>query len=76
MGATTVVSGRHVEELRKTADQISAEGGRCEPQVCDVTDLSSVEGFAKRVLTTFNAVDILVNNAWGRWLRGPLHNYA
>jgi 3-oxoacyl-[acyl-carrier protein] reductase len=73
MGATTVISGRRVEQLRKTAKQISAEGGNCEPLVCDVTDLSSVEAFAKSVLTSFKAVDILVNNAGIGGFGGPLH---
>src|SRR4051812_1811569 len=73
MGATTVISGRHMEQLRKAADQISAEGGRCEPLVCDVTDLSSVEAFAKSVLTSFEAVDVVVNNAGIGGFGGPLH---
>jgi 3-oxoacyl-[acyl-carrier protein] reductase len=73
MGATTVITGRHVEELQKKADEIAAEGGRCEPLVCDVTDLSAVEAFAKRVLATFKGVGILVNNAGVGGFGGPLH---
>jgi 3-oxoacyl-[acyl-carrier protein] reductase len=73
MGATTVIAGRHLDPLRKTADAISAHGGRCEPLACDVSDLGSVEAFAARVLETFNAVDILVNNAGIGGFGGPLH---
>ena len=73
MGATTVITGRHAEQLRKMANEIAAEGGRCEPLVCDVTDLSSVEAFAKHVLTTFKAVDVLVNNAGIGDFGSPLH---
>jgi len=73
MGATTVISGRHLDQLRNTAQAIAAQGGRCEPLVCDVSDLKSVEGFAKQVLQDFKQVDILVNNAGIGGFGGPLH---
>ena len=73
MGATTVISGRHPDQLRNTAQAIAAQGGRCEPLVCDVSDLKSVEGFAKQVLQDFKQVDILVNNAGIGGFGGPLH---
>jgi NAD(P)-dependent dehydrogenase (short-subunit alcohol dehydrogenase family) len=73
MGATTVISGRDVNRLRETAEGISAEGGRCEPLACDVSDLNSVEAFAKRVLQKLNKIDILVNNAGVGGFGGPLH---
>ena len=73
MGATTVISGRHLDQLRNTAQAIAAQGGRCEPLMCDVSDLKSVEGFAKQVLQDFKQVDILVNNAGIGGFGGPLH---
>jgi 3-oxoacyl-[acyl-carrier protein] reductase len=73
MGATTVISGRHLDQLRKTAEAISAHGGKCEALACDVSDLKSVEGFAEQVLNTFKHVDILVNNAGIGGFGGPLH---
>src|SRR4051812_46358906 len=73
MGATTVISGRDVNRLRKTAEAISAQGGRCEPLACDVSELSSVEAFAKRVLQNFNKLDVLVNNAGVDGFGGPLY---
>jgi NAD(P)-dependent dehydrogenase (short-subunit alcohol dehydrogenase family) len=73
MGATTVISARHVEQLRKTAAEISARGGKCELMVCDVTDLKSVEGFAQQLQQIFGRLDILVNNAGIGGFGGPLH---
>jgi len=73
MGATTVISGRHLDQLRKTAEAISAHGGKCEALACDVSDLKSVEAFARQVLNTFKHVDILVNNAGIGGFSAPLH---
>jgi NAD(P)-dependent dehydrogenase (short-subunit alcohol dehydrogenase family) len=73
MGAITVISGRHLDQLRKTAEAISARGGRCEALACDVSDLKSVEAFAKQVLQNFKQADVLVNNAGIGDFGGPLH---
>jgi 3-oxoacyl-[acyl-carrier protein] reductase len=73
MGATTVIAGRNLNQLRKTAESISSRGGKCEPLECDVTDLASVEGFTNRVLQSAKKVDILVNNAGVGGFGGPLH---
>jgi 3-oxoacyl-[acyl-carrier protein] reductase len=73
MGATVVISGRHLDQLRKSAEEISAQGGRCQPFVCNVSELKSVEDFAQRVLQNFKAVDVLVNNAGIGGFGGPLH---
>ncbi len=73
MGAMTVISGRNMSQLRKTAETIRSRGGKCEPQECDVTELALVEGFAKRVLQSEGKVDILVNNAGVGGFGGPLH---
>ena len=73
MGASVVIAGRHLDQLRKTATTIAAGGGKCEPMVCDVTELHSVQEFAKQVLHTFKQVDILVNNAGIGGFGRPLH---
>ncbi len=73
MGATTVICGRNQDQVNKTAKEISAKGGRCEAMSCDVGDLSSVEGFARKVLASFGQIDILVNNAGVGGFGGPLH---
>ena len=48
MGASTVIAGRHLDQLRKTAQAISAHGGKCEALACDVSDLKAVEAFSSR----------------------------
>jgi 3-oxoacyl-[acyl-carrier protein] reductase len=73
MGAHTVITGRNMNQLHKTAEQIISRGGKCEPQECDVTDIASIEGLAKRVLRSATRVDILVNNAGIGGFGGPLH---
>ena len=76
MGAATVITGRNMSQLLQTAEAINARGGKCEPQECDVTDLASVDGLAKRVLQSAKSVDILVNNAGIGGFSGPLHRLA
>lgn len=73
MGATTAISGRSMKHLQQTTSEIEKAGGSCEPMMCDVTDLKSVESFASAVLQKFKKVDILVNNAGIGGFGGPLH---
>src|SRR4051794_27082650 len=73
MSATTVICGRNVERLNKTAKEIIARGGRCEALVCDLADWKSVEAFAKKVLESLGRLDILVNNAGIGGFVDPLH---
>ncbi|MFL6299301.1 MAG: SDR family oxidoreductase [Terriglobales bacterium] len=73
MGAATVISGRTMKHLQQTAREIAASGASCEPIVCDVTDLQSVESLAAAVHKRFKRVDILVNNAGIGGFGGPLH---
>jgi 3-oxoacyl-[acyl-carrier protein] reductase len=73
VGAGVVICGRNQRELNETASGIQAEGGICEGIRCDVTDLGSVEQFAKAVLARFGRVGVLVNNAGVGSFGGPLH---
>lgn len=73
LGATAVLCGRTSAALESTGQAIAQEGGKAEIVSCDVTDLQSVEGAAKRVEASFGRVDILVNNAGIGGLGGPLH---
>jgi 3-oxoacyl-[acyl-carrier protein] reductase len=76
LGAECVICGRHEARLTQVADEISRTGGKCEPVVCDVTDLRSVENLAKRVENRFRRTDILVNNAGIGGPGGPLHQMS
>ena len=73
LGASAVICGRTLASLRKTAEEIMANGGHCEAVECDVCDLPSVEALARRVLSTFGRMDVLVNNAGIGSFAAPLH---
>jgi NAD(P)-dependent dehydrogenase (short-subunit alcohol dehydrogenase family) len=73
LGATVIICGRKANQLQETASQIGSEGGRCEPQVCDVADWNSVAALAARIQTGSGRLDILVNNAGIGGFGGPLH---
>lgn len=59
-GIQTIIIGRNKERL-DTAKQKLGELGHAIQ--CDVTDLSSIPGFVKKVAEQFGQIDILVNNA-------------
>lgn len=74
MAAKVIIAGRTERELNSTASAIQGEGGSCEGIVCDVSDLGSVEQFARAVLANSGRIDILVNNAGVGNFGGPLHS--
>ncbi len=73
LGAMTVICGRTTAPLEDTAAAIRQKGHKCEPFVCDVTDLGSVNGLAKYVKERLGRVDILINNAGVGSFSTPLH---
>jgi NAD(P)-dependent dehydrogenase (short-subunit alcohol dehydrogenase family) len=68
-GATVAVVGRAIDDLRETARQIEAAGGRASTTVIDVADRKQADDGINRIENTVGAIDILVNNA-GLW--GPI----
>ena len=66
MGARVVVGGRRLEPLEETV--AIAEGGRCEPRVCDIREEDQVEALVDDVLRGHRRIDLLVNNAGGQYL--------
>jgi NAD(P)-dependent dehydrogenase (short-subunit alcohol dehydrogenase family) len=71
-GARVVVTSRHEDEARATADQISADYGP--PALglrADVGQEPEVQRMVERTLEKFQRIDILVNNA-GINIRGPI----
>jgi NAD(P)-dependent dehydrogenase (short-subunit alcohol dehydrogenase family) len=75
LGATVVICGRSQERLDKAAAEIRSAGGSCEPMVCDLGELGSVEAMAARVRQSFNRLDVLVNNAGVSGVGAPLHEF-
>jgi len=74
MAVNVVICGRNQSELQRTASAINGQGGHCESFICDVSDLVSVEQFARSVYEKHDRVDILVNNAGIGSFSGPLHS--
>jgi NAD(P)-dependent dehydrogenase (short-subunit alcohol dehydrogenase family) len=66
LGAQVVICGRRAEPLAETA--ALAEGGRCEPRVCDIREEDQVDALVDGVLERYGRVDVLVNNAGGQYL--------
>ena len=58
-GKDVVIAGRTESSLKKTAEEIGAKAY----YVLDVSDISSIAGFAKKVISEHPEIDCLVNNA-------------
>jgi NAD(P)-dependent dehydrogenase (short-subunit alcohol dehydrogenase family) len=56
----TIIVGRDGKKLAAAQKQL---GELCEPQVCDLADLSSIPALVERIIEAHGHIDILVNNA-------------
>mgnify|MGYP001574450695 CR=1 FL=1 len=68
-GAGVVVAGRRREPLEEVSGAITAVGGRCLAQPCDVSQAAEVERLLARVLGEFGGLNVVVNSA-GLWRAG------
>lgn len=62
-GARVAVSGRTVEKLEATCEEIARRGGEAVPVACDVKSKESLENCVQEVVSAFGGLNILVNNA-------------
>lgn len=62
-GAKIVVTGRRIEPLQQTVEDIKNIGGEAIYVRQDVSDISSWEQVFAETISTFGTLDILVNNA-------------
>lgn len=62
-GGTVVLLGRNEEKGMKIVSDITSQGGKAAFIRCDVTDESSVKEAAENILSEFQRVDVLFNNA-------------
>ena len=62
-GAHIAVTGRTLEKLENTCNQIEARDGRALAIVCDVKDDESLSSCVTAVVDHFGGINILVNNA-------------
>jgi NAD(P)-dependent dehydrogenase (short-subunit alcohol dehydrogenase family) len=69
MGATTVMACRNLQKAEAAAAAVRAASGSDDVHVVslDLADLSSVETCASEVLSRWDHLDVLVNNAGGIW---------
>ena len=62
-GASVVLASRDEADIKRGADQITAEGGQAIPVVADVGDQGAMESLAEQAITAFGRIDSWVNNA-------------
>jgi len=62
-GASVVIAGRTLADLRITQEEIIADGGRVISVQTDVSNEKSVHRLLSKTLTEFGTIDILINNA-------------
>ena len=62
-GASVVVTGRNMANLKETSSAIGVRGGKCLALTCDVGDRDSVRSTFEQIRSALGSVDILINNA-------------
>src|SRR5271170_4139928 len=60
--APVLIASRKAENLEKVRDQIRADGGVCELQICDVRDAAAVDAMIAAVVRHFGRLDVMINN--------------
>jgi len=68
LGANIFLAARREEPLRKTAEEIRAQGGKAAFATGDVRDYAAVEKMIAAAHDAFGRVDVLVNNAAGNFV--------
>jgi len=69
-GCDIVVTSRHIEEARKTAEEIKALGRQSLGLKADISKSAEVNEMVARTVKKFGKIDILVNNAGGIDVKG------
>jgi NAD(P)-dependent dehydrogenase (short-subunit alcohol dehydrogenase family) len=62
-GHDVIVTGRDLDDARRTADELGEEGVSAVPEQLDVSDADSVERLAMQIAESPGSLDVLVNNA-------------
>ncbi|OIV35695.1 3-oxoacyl-ACP reductase [Mangrovactinospora gilvigrisea] len=62
-GALVLVHGRDAGRAEQVRKEVEAVGGRAETVVADLASLRAVDALAEEVLSRFDRLDVLVNNA-------------
>ena len=67
LGAMVVITGRTVNKLQRTAEEIRADGGRVTHNAFDIRDEDRVRSAVAAILDDHGHIDGLVNNAGGQF---------
>lgn len=68
LGATVALIGRKAEKLQKVVDEITEDGGKASPHVCDIREEEAVQQTVAAIVAQHGRVDGLVNNAGGQYM--------
>lgn len=78
-GATVVIASRNLEEGRKTADAFRAQGLLVDALRLDQGDHSSIAALTAQIRNQYGRLDVFVNNAVSRPMKGydaPIEQFA
>lgn len=73
-GAEIIISGRNLEKLEKTAEEMRQYGGPVVPVQADMARMEDIKGLVERALSEFGKIDFLINNA-GIIRRNPCEDF-
>lgn len=65
-GARLAICGRRPDPIAAVAAEITAAGGECLAQTCDIRDPAQIAALVGAVKARFGRIDVLVNNAGGQ----------
>ncbi|CAM1334616.1 SDR family oxidoreductase [Tenacibaculum aestuariivivum] len=72
-GATVIATDKDVEELQKTAKELSLiKNGKIVTYEVDITNKLHIESVVKKTIEQFNRIDILINNAGKNVFEDPM----
>src|SRR3954453_20564104 len=69
LGMTTVMACRNLTKAAEAADEVRRRSQNDDVHVValDLADMTSIRACADEILTTWDRLDVLVNNAGGVW---------
>lgn len=72
VGAHVLLVARTEEALAEAKYEIEAKGGKASIFPCDLNDMHAIDDVSKKILSSVDHIDILINNA-GRSIRRAVH---
>jgi citronellol/citronellal dehydrogenase len=67
LGAVVVITGRKLEKLQRTAEEIREDGGNATVYAFDIRDEDAARSTVAAILNEHSHIDGLVNNAGGQF---------